>query len=70
MTFEQSMTRLDAIVRELDADGLDLDRALRLFEEGVDRLRTASSELTRVETQVKLLVEQSDGSFALPELPA
>ena len=70
MTFEESMARLDAIVRELDSDALDLDRALRLFEEGVERLRTASAELSRAEAQVKLLVEQSDGSFELPELPA
>ena len=70
MTFEESMARLDAIVRELDSDALDLDHALRLFEEGVDRLRSASTELSRAEAQVKLLVEQSDGSFELPELPA
>ena len=70
MTFEDSMTRLDAIVRELDADALDLDQALRLFEEGVERLRAASTELTRADERVKLLVEQSDGGFALPELPA
>jgi exodeoxyribonuclease VII small subunit len=70
MTFEESMARLDAIVRELDTDALDLDHALRLFEEGVERLRTASAELSRAEAQVKLLVEKSDGSFELPELPA
>jgi exodeoxyribonuclease VII small subunit len=68
MTFEDSMTRLDAIVRELDSDALDLDRALRLFEEGVEKLRAASAELSRAEAQVKLLVEQSDGTFELPPL--
>jgi exodeoxyribonuclease VII small subunit len=70
MTFEDSMARLDAIVRELDSDTLDLDRALRLFEEGVEKLRAASAELSRAEAQVKLLVEKTDGSFELPELPA
>ena len=70
MTFEESMARLDAIVHELDSDGLDLDRALRLFEEGVEKLRAASADLSRAEAQVKLLVEQTDGSFELPDLPA
>ena len=70
MTFEESMFRLDAIVRELDSEALDLDHALKLFEEGVDRLRVASGELSRAEAQVKLLVEKSDGRFELPELPA
>jgi exodeoxyribonuclease VII small subunit len=68
MTFEESLARLDAIVTELDSDALDLDRALRLFEEGVERLREASAELARAEAQVKLLVERSDGMFELPEL--
>ncbi len=70
MTFEDSMARLDAIVRELDSDTLDLERALRLFEEGVEKLRAASAELSRAEAQVKLLVEKTDGSFELPELPS
>jgi exodeoxyribonuclease VII small subunit len=68
MTFEESLARLDAIVTELDSDTLDLDHALRLFEEGVERLREASAELARAEAQVKLLVERSDGMFELPEL--
>jgi exodeoxyribonuclease VII small subunit len=68
MSFEESLARLDAIVQELDSDRVDLDRALRLFEEGVERLREASSELARAEARAKLLVERSDGTFELPEL--
>jgi exodeoxyribonuclease VII small subunit len=59
---------MQEIVAELERDGVDLDRALRLFEEGVERLRTATAELTRAEASVKLLVERTDGSFELPEL--
>ena len=67
-SFEHSLGRLHEIVAELERDGVDLDRALRLFEEGVERLRTATAELTRAEATVKLLVERTDGSFELPEL--
>ena len=67
MTFEESLARLEAIVEELDGDGLDLDRALALFEEGVERLRAASAELARAEAQVKLLVERADGTFDLED---
>ena len=66
--FEATLARLQEIVGELEGDGVDLDRALRLFEEGVERLRTASGELARAEATVKLLVERTDGSFELPEL--
>ena len=68
MTFEENLGRLEAIVDELQGEALDLDRALRLFEEGIERLREASSELARAEQQVKLLVERSDGTFELPPL--
>ena len=65
MTFEQSLARLEAIVEELDGDDLALDQALQLFEEGVERLRTATALLATAEAQVKLLVEQADGALSL-----
>ena len=68
MTFEESLARLEEIVAELDGGELDLDRALALFEEGVERLRAASQELARADAQVKLLVERADGTFDLPDL--
>ena len=68
MTFEENIARLEDIVTELGADGLELERALRLFEEGVERLRSATTELSRVEQQVKLLVERTDGTFELPPI--
>ena len=68
MTYEENIDRLEEIVGELEGDGLDLDRALRLFEEGIERLRAATGELSRVEQQVKLLVERTDGTFELPPL--
>lgn len=69
-TFEESIARLETIVRELEADGPDLDRALRLFEEGIERLRAATAELTQAEARVKLLIEQNDGTFELPDFHA
>jgi exodeoxyribonuclease VII small subunit len=63
MTFEQDITRLEEIASELDGDGVSLDRALALFEEGVERLRRATAELSRAEARVTQLVEQADGTF-------
>ena len=65
MTFEKNLIRLEEIVAELESDELELDGALRLFEEGIERLRAASAELARAESRVTLLVEQSDGAFEL-----
>ncbi len=65
MTFEEDVGRLEAIVRDLERDDLDLDRALRLFEEGIARLRTASAALAEANGRVQELVAAADGSFEL-----
>ena len=65
MTFEEDLARLEAIAEELQGGTLPLERALALFEEGIERLRRASGELSRVETRLAVLVEQADASFAL-----
>jgi exodeoxyribonuclease VII small subunit len=64
VTFEEEIARLEAIATELDAEGVPLDRALKLFAEGVARLRRASSQLAQAEAEVALLVEQMDGSLS------
>jgi exodeoxyribonuclease VII small subunit len=53
MDFAKELERLDAIVRKLEAEDLDLDEALKLFEEGIERLRAAREQLTQAEVKVK-----------------
>lgn len=67
MTFEENLARLEAIVRALESEGIDLDGALRLFEEGVERLRDASASLASAETRVRELVERAEGTFTLQD---
>ena len=68
--FERELERLEAIVGELQQDGVDLDSALRLFEEGVRRLRAVTGRLASVEERVKLLLEDENGEFQLTDLDA
>ena len=68
MTFEHHLQRLEEIVAELESEELELDAALHLFEEGVERLREASAGLTRAEERVKLLIERMDGTMEIGEL--
>jgi len=67
---EQQLERLEAIVEQLAGDGVELDAALKLFEEGVARLRAVTERLSQAETQVKLLVEEGEGDFSLEDLDA
>ena len=63
MSFEKNLARLERIARELDRDDLSLDDALKLFEEGLTKLRAATEELRAAEGRVKRLVEQANGAF-------
>ncbi len=65
MKFEDTLRRLESIVHELERDELDLDKALKLFEEGIAQLRVANSALQQADAQVKQLREEADGSFTL-----
>jgi exodeoxyribonuclease VII small subunit len=67
MNFEASLRRLEEILAALEDQQVGLDASLRLFEEGVELLRTASAELERAETKVQMLLEKSSG-FELREM--
>jgi exodeoxyribonuclease VII small subunit len=68
MTFEASLKRLDEILAALEGEQVGLDASLKLFEEGVELLRSASTELGRAETKVQMLLEKSGGGFELREM--
>ncbi|HJR64735.1 MAG TPA: exodeoxyribonuclease VII small subunit [Gemmatimonadaceae bacterium] len=68
MSYEDDVARIEAILEELEQDGVQLDRALALFEEGVERLRSASAALTEADARVRALVERADGSLAVRDL--
>ena len=63
MTFEQRVARLEAIAEELERDGIDLARALELFDEGIEHLRAAADDLANAEARVQRLIERADGMF-------
>jgi exodeoxyribonuclease VII small subunit len=69
VTFEEDLARLDAIARALEGDRLPLDEALRLFEEGVARLRSATAALETAEGKVRRLVEGADGALSVEDDP-
>jgi exodeoxyribonuclease VII small subunit len=54
--------RLQRIVAEMDREDIELDDALRLFEEGVAHLRAAESLVRHAELRIERLVEDSRGT--------
>ena len=67
-SLEEDLGRLDAIVHALEAEDLDLDRALALFEEGIERLRSAREGLNEAGVRLRALREAADGGLRLDDL--
>ena len=70
MSYEKRVERLQEIVADLEGDGLPLESALNLFEEGIEILRLASDELTKAEGRVQLLIESAEGVFETRDVDA
>jgi exodeoxyribonuclease VII small subunit len=61
------LTRLEEIVRSLESEDTDLDRALVLFEEGISRLRAARERLAEAEAKVQRVLEDADGQLRVAD---
>lgn len=62
MTFEQSMARLEAIVRAMERGDVALEESLKLFQEGTELVRNCQKLLDEAQLQVKKIMTAPDGS--------
>jgi exodeoxyribonuclease VII small subunit len=62
------LARLEEIVRRLEADDVELDAALALFEEGVARLRAARERLVAAELKVQTVLDEAGGELRYTDL--
>lgn len=60
LSFEQSMARLDEIVRHLEKGDMPLDDSLALFEEGTALIRSCEKQLDAAEQKVVKLRKGPD----------
>jgi len=61
--FEQSLARLEEIVRKLESADLSLDEAMKLFEEGVQLSRDCQKYLEQAEGKVEILLKKAGGEM-------
>ena len=64
--FESALKSLEDIVVQLESGDLTLDRALELFEEGVQVSRFCNSKLEEAERKVEVLVKTTEGTKEMP----
>ncbi len=61
-TFEESMQRLEQIVRSMERGDVALEESLKLFQEGTELVRSCNKLLDDAQLQVKKIMTDPDGS--------
>lgn len=61
-TFEESMARLEQIVRAMERGDAPLEESLKLFQEGTELVRSCGKLLEEAQLQVKKIMTAADGS--------
>ncbi len=57
--FEECLQRLESVVQQLERGDLPLEKALKLFEEGVGLSDSCRRELEEAEGKVEILLKQN-----------
>lgn len=58
LTFEEAMAQLEVIVKQLENGDVPLEKAIQLFQEGMNLSKICHDKLQQVEQQVQLLLEE------------
>ena len=59
MTFEESMSRLEEIVLELEQNEKPLDETITMFEEGLQLVKSCDEKLKNYEKQIDELMKNN-----------
>ena len=69
-SFEDSLSRLESIVSQLESGDLPLERALEIFEDGVGLARLCQSHLAEAERKVEMLLRERGELKTVPFDPS
>lgn len=56
--FEEAMKQLEDVVGQLEAGDVPLEKAIELFQNGMELSKLCSRKLTDVEQKIEMLLEQ------------
>ena len=63
MKFDESLSRLEEIVRNLEKPDIALEDALTLYEEGIRLVKSCSKKLSEIEKKIELLTKDESGKL-------
>lgn len=64
--FEQSLSRLEQLVREMEGGQLSLEKMMAHFEEGMALVKSCGDKLNEVEAKIEMLVKKGDKLVSQP----
>ena len=67
LTLETALKRLEEIVALMDSDSLELETAIRLFQEGMQLTKFCREQISQAEQKISKLVEESEGDLRLED---
>ena len=65
-TFESALTQLESIVEELESGSLDLNKMMKLFEEGMKLTQLCRGQLKEVEERISTIMKDGKGFIEKP----
>ena len=65
-SFEQALARLEAVVKEMEAGSLSLEKMTAHFEEGQTLVKFCAAKLDEVEKKIEVLVKKDGNVNAEP----
>jgi len=68
--FESAMTRLEAIVTEMESDKLPLEDLLQRYEEGVKLVKSCEEKLAAAEKRIEIITRNAAGEPQIEEFEA
>ena len=68
-TFEESIARLEQIVRGLEQGNVPLEESLKLFQEGTELVRCCGKLLDEAQLQVKKILTDVNGNPVEEDFP-
>lgn len=60
---EEAMERIEQVIAAMEQERIDLDEALKLYEEGIGLTRICQKQLEEAQRKVEILQMTSDGEI-------
>ena len=70
LSFEAGLAELESVVKQLESGDLPLEKALELFEKGVQLSESCRKQLEEAETRVEVLTRRGNSIQAEPFKPS